>query len=156
MLAARMGREDVVGLLLAHGASSARLDIARFFHAVDSGDDEAVRRMVRAGVDVNARDQGWPKSTTEGRTALVDVSWTEDNEMLETLLEVGADPNLGDEMQRVPLWAAIQRGDAVTVKRLLDRGARLDVVDWSGTSLLDRARQRENAEIIRLLEERMR
>jgi hypothetical protein len=53
------------------------------------------------------------------------------------LLDAGADPNVPDEFGQTPLSTAVRWGKPDAAKLLLDRGARADVVNKKGQSLLD-------------------
>jgi hypothetical protein len=109
-------------LLLAASAqaqttSSAQDKNEEFFAAVRHGDVAAAKALLDRGVDVNAK-------TRYGATALSFASDRDSLEMVNLLLERGADVNVKDTFYNAtPMIWAVQKGHAEIVKALLDRGA---------------------------------
>lgn len=110
-LAAAMGHEAVVDLLLAHGARPHLLHTA-----VLSGRPALVRRMVAAGAPLDGVDGA-------GFTPLLQAVAAGDRAVVRVLLELGADVSaeVGDTG---PLALARRVGDPVLVGILRQRGAR--------------------------------
>ncbi len=77
------------------------------------------------------------------------------NEMLETLIDLGADVNQSGENGSTPLMSAAYSGNADIVECLLKNGARLDAFDKDRETPLDYARNSKNDgardQIIRIL-----
>lgn len=73
--------------------------------------------------------------------------------VITALLERGADPNLGDNEQRTPLFYLSRRGDlAATIKLLIKYGAKMEASDITGlTALSYYAKTRNTAAISALL-----
>jgi len=110
--------------------------------AVLDGDAAAVRRLIDAGADVNARN-------ASGATALM---WAvSDEPMTRLLVEHGADVNAASDEGRTPLMIASGlHGNVAVVRLLLERGAKVDAEANGGTAVLDAAYTGDEA-ILRLL-----
>lgn len=61
------------------------------------------------------------------------------------------DVNISDAYGRTPLTWAAWRGDASSVKQLLDAGAEIDTSDWGGYTALSRAAGSGRLECVRIL-----
>src|SRR5437867_370835 len=84
--------------------------------AAKNVDREALRGLLRQGVNVNATEP-------DGTTALHWASYRDDLESADLLLRAGADVNAGNDLGATPLWAASQNGSEAMVRRLLAAGA---------------------------------
>ncbi|XP_062515567.1 kinase D-interacting substrate of 220 kDa-like [Corticium candelabrum] len=71
--------------------------------AVERGDIQLVKRLLKLGVDVNARDENWD-------TLLMQACWNKQKEMVEFLLTKSADVNVTDGFGRTPLITAAREG----------------------------------------------
>lgn len=112
--------------------------------AARAGDAVAVRALLAAGADVDAR-QG------DGATALHWAAHRGDPALAEALLAAGADVDAANALGATPLWLASQNGDARLVARLLAAGADANVrLKMGETSLMSAARS-GSAEAVRLL-----
>jgi ankyrin repeat protein len=92
-----------------------------------------VRTLLKNGTSVNERD-------TDGRTALIIASGLGDTDMVQLLLENGADPNMIDNNGGTsPLHECVQNGNIDVARLLLDHGARIDMQSASigHTALMD-------------------
>ena len=108
---------------------------------------ELVRRLVAAGADLNARHGPHRPATGQlnksGATPFLLAAETGDLPLLKLLLELGADPRLGNQDHCTPLLAAagvgvLSNGDETagteqdaldTLRFLLDHGADINAVD---------------------------
>src|SRR4051794_27205349 len=91
--------------------------------AAKAGDLAAVRDLLGAGADVNAR-RGEP---------LIEAVLAGHTEIVQLLLERGADPNAEDEEHQVTvLMYAVQESDVDIVRLLLGAGAEVNAWDWMG------------------------
>jgi ankyrin repeat protein len=113
--------------------------------------EENVKALVKAGADVNALDN-------QGRGVLHNTlrSYQPDFKMFDWLMEHGADPvkQSGKDGQYDSLlhMAAEAHGAHKSVlKKLLDAGMRVDMVDHSGVTPLQAAVRSRNAENVELL-----
>ncbi len=112
-------------------------------HAAAIGSIDAMRLLMKAGADVNAKNG-------LDATALV---WAASNEQkARMLLEAGAQVNVRTKMMRTPLMmAASYPGNTAVVKLLLNKGADASVADARGNTALVDAARADNTEAIRLL-----
>ena len=100
-----------------------------FFQLVQHGDTAGVVRLLDAGVDPRIRDG-------RQRTLLHALHLLDWQVLLPRLLADGLDMEARDHHQRTPLHVAVGEGPEALVRALLDVGARPDVVDHQGGSLL--------------------
>lgn len=123
------------------GAGAPRLSLHR---AVDEGDFAAVRSLIEAGADVNARsnDEWTPLmlATIKGHT-----------EMVEALLKSGADTNARNRKGWTSLMFAVSMSDADTTRILLSAGANINARDKEGKTALMQAANENNRESVRVL-----
>ncbi len=91
---------------------------AAWERAVTRGDVEAVRRLLRSGADVNARDR-------YGQTALMLAAHHGHLEMVETRVGSGADLNMTAKYNLSALMLAVVAGHAAIVRLLARAGADL-------------------------------
>jgi ankyrin repeat protein len=110
--------EEAVTLLRQAGAtdSGATIDL---FKATRAGDVPAMRAAIQAGADVN---RVAPK---HGVTPLI---WCGTLEMVNVLLEAGADPNKPG-LRHLPLISAASGGNLDVVKRLIEAGADIHALE---------------------------
>jgi ankyrin repeat protein len=122
--------------LLALGAAWplwARADAAGLVRAAEDGDLSALRRLLEAGVPVDARD-------TRGRTALLAATHANRIDAARLLIERGADVNAKDEMQDSPFLYAGAAGRLEILRMTLGAGADLGSTNrYGGTALIPAA-----------------
>jgi ankyrin repeat protein len=92
-------------------------------------DRDGVRRLLKEGADVNARDG-------DGGTALLWASYRDDLETVDVLLRAGAQVNAANDLGATALWAASQNGSAAMVGRLLAANADPNLALQSGETAL--------------------
>jgi ankyrin repeat protein len=124
--AAMQGRLDVAALLLTHGADiEARDEHGRtpLLLAVDrpSASREIVAFLIRNRAQVNTRSDN-------GETPLL-AALMRDREIVQMLLDGGADVNYSDRWRRTPLHWAVEAGDLALVELLVSRGANVNARD---------------------------
>ena len=113
--------------------------------AIDNNYPEAVKALIRANANVNARDK-------LGRTALMLLlDEAQPNvEFIKILLKAGADVNAKDDSGTyVIMWAVLHTPEIMNI--ILKAGAKLNVLTNSGSNVLMEAVKGENPEIVKML-----
>ncbi len=90
-----------------------------FFAAAAAGDAVLMKRLIEAGMDVNAMDM----AGKNGRTALMFAARAGHAEVVRILIQAGADVNAQGAWNETALMSATQGGSTEVVKILLDCGA---------------------------------
>lgn len=85
--------------------------------AARNGGVEAVKALLRAGADTNAKEN-W-----NGQTALMWAAAEGNGPVVQTLIEAGADPRARSTAGTTPLIFAVRRGDTRSVRAILGAGA---------------------------------
>ena len=129
------------GLLLAAGVGLHAAD-SRLVDAAAGQDAAAVRALLDAGAEVNAR-------RADGATALLWAAHRDDLAMVELLLAAGADPNAADEHGVTPLMRASENASPGVVQALLDAGADPDAAQSSGLTPLMIAARTGERDVVR-------
>ena len=110
------------------------------------GNQIIVDLLVKHGAGIDAA------AGPNGMTALGCVAATEDNgEMVTTLLELGAEPNVPDRDGRTPLMHAATFGFVDTVRALIDAKADVHARDAKGATAVDLAMAASQNEAVALL-----
>ena len=148
------GSADAARLLLEHGADVHALDNNHStpLHSINyDGSAGAARVLLEHGAIVDARDN-------EGSTPLHVASQYGNAEVVRLLLEQGANTHARNKKDQtpqdllVPMWSNISSyRDVTTIRFFLDRGADVDAVDDSHSTLLHRASINRNVEVTQLL-----
>lgn len=126
-------RVEAVDSLLAAGVAPNSRDeegTPALIIAVNGGELEVVKKLVEAGADVNARREAYFKST-----ALMEAGVRNDPQMVECLLDHGADLALQDTLGDTPLNWASYYGHQDLVALYLERGADWSVASKQGTAI---------------------
>jgi uncharacterized protein len=133
-------------LVVASGnvASAASEEGSPLLQAARGRDTEAVRALLKRGVDANARQD-------DGATALHWAAHWNDLASAELLLDHGARVNQANEYGATPLWLAATNASAPMVKLLLDRGADPNVALHFGETPLMTASRAGALEVVRAL-----
>lgn len=138
---------EVAQALRQAGADEAGWANVELIWAAVDADLEAVQKALEQGADVNFLD-------TSGDAALrhAVICWGEERarELIELLLDSGADPNLHRAYAKPPLFYAIDKKDPELVKLLLDHGADPSLT-YEEMTPLEYARGERNQEIRALL-----
>ncbi|MGH9784709.1 MAG: ankyrin repeat domain-containing protein [Terriglobia bacterium] len=116
----------------------------RLVEAVEKGDKEAVRSLLREHADVNA-----PQA--DGATALHWAAHRDDLETAELLIRAGANVNAANDYGVTALSLASTNGNAAMVEKLLKAGADPNASRPTGETVLMTAARTGNAEAVKLL-----
>src|ERR1043165_2089989 len=119
--------------------------IEELSRVVESGDVEAVARLLPRVADINARNR-------HGTTVLMRAARCGHAQIVRLLLEHGADPNLTRNDKFTALALAAFFGHTETVKTLMEFGARTEAVTRCGASAQTWATVRTFAEVARCLD----
>lgn len=120
---------------------------AGFFRAVETGNEQAIRLFLQAGVDIELRNKaGW--------TPLMVAIFTSNESAANMLIDAGANPDVQDARGYGPLHWAAYRGFESATRRLLDIGVAADLRSSAGLTPLLQAAAMGHAKIAALLLER--
>jgi ankyrin repeat protein len=108
--------------------------------AVESGDLDALRALLKAGADVNE---------SEEETALSKAAEVGRADLVKLLLEAGADPDFGG--LSVPICQGVGSGNIEVVKLLIQAKAKVDARDEDGVTALMIAAAAGDLPMVRLL-----
>lgn len=134
------GFQEIERILL---TASATRDV-QLIRAAETGDLEAVKRLVAAGASVHAQDEN-------GKTALVAAAYRNDLPIVDVLIEAGADVNKQDDTKQSAYLIATSEGYLELLQRTFKAGADVHSKDsYNGTGLI-RAADRGHVEIIQEL-----
>lgn len=142
-LAAYNGFTEIVNLLLQAGHYADKEKNKRFydafFSAIICGHIEIVKAFIRIGTDVNY--------LLNGDSGLCRATESCHQEIVEFLLEVGAEVNLRDGNQSTPLMQAAYRASGEIARILIAAGADINAKDDNGYTALMLAAKSANAEV---------
>lgn len=130
--------------LLAHPPAAAGAGVSRLVAAVRDSDAQAVRALVRQGVDVNAPE-------VDGATALHFAARNDDRAAVTLLLKAGAKANVANRYGITPLSLAVTNGSLPVVQALLAAGANPNAATPEGETVLMTASRAGNAEVVKAL-----
>lgn len=108
------------------------------------GNIAAVKLLLEAGIDVNAR-------TSAGSIALVEASWMGRHEVVSYLIEKNADINIASSTNITALSAAISQKHEGVALLLIAHGANPNLVDAAGSTPLIEAAWQGNLPLVRAL-----
>lgn len=119
------------------------------FSAAISGEEAWIQSLLlQGGLDANVRDE-----TRGGATALMLATQYRQMGCVETLLELGADPNASGAGRLAPIHIAAANGLGDAIRRLVDAGGDLDLRTDHECTAMHVAAQSEQDGIVRLLAE---
>lgn len=129
---------------LALAASAGLLLAGTLSEAVQSGDQQAVRQILKAHGDVNQAD-------ADGTTPLEWAVYSDDLDTARLLIGAGANANTANRYGVTPLSLAATNRDAAMAEALLKAGANPNAKLPGGSTILMKAARTGNPEIVRLL-----
>ena len=143
------GHVDIMRWLLDHGADANTRSESRFtplFEAIDKMYLEAVQILLEHNADVNPQN-------LLGKTPLYwllshDDTKRKSADMVQRLLEHGANPNICTNNHEIPLHEASSQGLLEAARMLLRYGAKLDVKNKEGKTPLQLAKSDEMTKLL--------
>jgi ankyrin repeat protein/beta-lactamase regulating signal transducer with metallopeptidase domain len=133
------GHTEIVELLQKHGAKEiAPAPGALLCRAASQGDIEKVKSLIEKGINVNTKDK-------EGYTAIYDAAARGHKDVVEFLINKGADINIRVDIDAknsglwTPLQTAVRHNQASVVELLISKGASVNTKDKWGFSPLHTA-----------------
>lgn len=151
-LCVQEGKSDFVQRFLTLGYSPDTVNskgIPLLILAIRNRHRELAFLLMRAKADVNKI------STDRGSSALMEAAIQGDSEMVEALIEGGADLDLRSKNGQTALMLAIGEGKSEIARLLIQRGADLTPADALGMTAKKYAELFKQKEILKLIEERM-
>ena len=119
-------------------------DAPTLISAVEAGDVEEVRALLKEGADVDARNNLW-------ETVLHQAVMNHRSDIIRILLDAGADVNIKDQWGKTPLFWAVYDGPIERVILFLDKGSDVNAKDNYGKTPLVSAAEGNHADIIKFL-----
>jgi len=129
---------------------------ASLHQAVECGHIAATKKLIQEGVDLNSPGS-WRETSPLSLAVIYGYP-----EIMELLLEAGADPNIQSQLDHgcssvyggdTPLHEAVERGSARMVKVLLSCGADPDIQNGQMLSPLEIAKRGEKTYLVHLMED---
>jgi ankyrin repeat protein len=130
--------------------SNARPPAHELSDAVLQGDVEKTKKLIKLGADVQVLDD---RTNPNGRYPLNWAAWQNNVEIINALLDAGADINKANLTGFTPLHHAIESGSKEAAALLIKRGANLNTVNRSGMTPLQFAEAAGRQEIEAMLKE---
>lgn len=131
-------------LCAAAGTTPTAWALSELATAIQDGNADAVRALVRNDVDVNAVER-------DGTTPLQWAVYGEDTRILDYLLDAGANADLANREGVTPLALAAETGNEDIAAMLLDAGANVNATMANGETPLMMAARTGDVETIKLL-----
>ncbi|MFC0206371.1 ankyrin repeat domain-containing protein [Novosphingobium soli] len=147
--AAKLGRTDLIALLVANGADVNAYEARGFtplILAAYNGQAETVEALLRAGADPCKPDLG------QGNTAQMGVAFKGDDRIAARLLQERCDVDARNKAGQTALMMASLFGRSAQVEMLLDKGADPAIRDASGRTAGSVAQGQGNAALATRLE----
>jgi ankyrin repeat protein len=133
----------MVSLLSVASLAAASGDL-RLLEAVQNGDSDAIRSLLKERADVNAPQP-------DGATALAWAVHRDDLETVDLLIRAGANVNAANDYGITPLSLACSNRNSAMVERLLKAGANPNIALWTGETPVMTAARTGNGEAVNSL-----
>lgn len=123
-----------------------------FIRAAQFGELDKVKELFEEGVDIDARiDKEESGFKSLSHTAITAAAQDSHTEIIEWLIENGANVNSTDSYGASAIVYAADEENAELVKLLIENGADVNITSSGGSSALKYAREMDNEEIIQML-----
>lgn len=121
--------------------------------AAHMGQAEIVGALLRLGAQVNARDRTDSVPESRGDTALIKAAQRDHADVIQALVTQGKglDVNARTKDGNTPLWFIAEHEDLATLRLLREHGAKIDVADNVGQSVLVTTFAHKNREVLEYL-----
>lgn len=116
-------------------------------YAVLTGDLNRTKELIDKGVDINYQNRSLKNSVLHACLS----NETENIQILEFLLEKGANVNVQNFNGSTPLIFAVVNNHVASIKLLLEKGADVTIKDRYGSTVLDMLDKEKDSMIISLL-----
>ncbi|MDD5456102.1 MAG: ankyrin repeat domain-containing protein [Candidatus Margulisbacteria bacterium] len=136
-MAQRQSKDEWVMEMVCAGADTEALNDDEYtllMTYVNEGDLDMVKKLLEVGVDLNTPGK-------KGQTALFRAFYENKWEIFKELINEGADLEAKDTESHTVLWLAVQDLNIRYTKELLASGAAINIVNKSGTKLINMAVQ---------------
>lgn len=149
LLATDRGSVSCVGVLLRNGADVNLVGEnvkSPILLAIERGNEAIVKQLLASGAEFGP--------TNEKKAGLLHYAAQhadDETDMLELLLQHGADLHATDADGLTPLFYAARSADPKVVKWLIQRGAKTDTLTANGSTLMYYAAQNNNSRVMRYL-----
>jgi hypothetical protein len=127
--------------------------VPRLNWAVAANDMEAVKQFLAAGDNPDTRFRDGQDKTALNEAAMLPLD--SGYEIVKLLLDKGADVNARNASGNAPIMAAVRHRSPRTIELLLSRGATLAYTNVRRETALDWAKQVNDPEMLRIIEEAM-
>ena len=124
--------------------NEAQRPLFHLWDAVIKNDMESVQAALKQGVDINALDTRSNVAGGNGRRALNYAALGNNSEMIQALLDAGANVNLANRSGFTPLMHAAERGSTDAAKILIKSGASTSAKSRRGQTALRIAELRQH------------
>ena len=121
--------------------------------AVLMGDLVAAQALIDAGIDLQELDTRPGIAGNNGRMPLNHAALRNNVDMIDLLLDAGADINAANRSGFAPLHHAAEGDSVEAAQRLIERGADLDLKNIRGMTAADVATVTEHEAVLKILEE---
>ncbi|WP_161493781.1 ankyrin repeat domain-containing protein [Nitrosospira lacus] len=129
--AASAGRKDILSILLDHGSDNAAINDA-FLSAAESGQAAVLRMLLKQGADKGL----FNKALIRTAESQIVVSEADLNDVVQFLLEQGANVDARDDDGKTALMKAVTHGRILIMQTLLDAGADINAQEKGGSTAL--------------------
>ncbi len=134
--AAQKGHSKLVAVILdIQNDIQSKESYSAFFMAIENQCVDVVRVFIKKGINVNNRDGGVVSIWSAAQVGNIEI--------IQLLIEQGADLNSPNFFSGTPLYIAAFNGHLEAVKMLIENGANIEEGNWQPNSTFAIARQRD-------------
>lgn len=142
-------RMDILKYLVDNGGDVNKKDVSTQYtpllYSIIFGDEDTTRYLLEYGADPNIQNRSG--DTPLYRSLMNDNK----NAITKLLLKYGADPNIKNRVGNTSLFPAVEYSNLDIVKELIKHGAKIDIRNNRGKSLLDYAKDEKIIDYLKSL-----